>query len=90
MAFYCYELYCDDTHRQIVGDHPLDLKQEVRAALQDCSDEQIVEPHEDWFELVLNKVCERTGFKPIDEDGVCDVEVLYWKEHQRREDNTPE
>ena len=86
-----YKLSCQDEPMidnsviLIMGDHPLDLDKEVKLALSQLSDEEILRPLNDWFETTVNQLLKNTGFQRIVPNNETDVEDDYWKEHSKRE-----
>lgn len=81
-----YKLYCDDDRAILYGDEGIDIDVKVQEALESLSDNQIVSPEEDWFWVVVERVCSIAGLAVAYEDGECDVERLYWAEHNVRTD----
>lgn len=86
MKMYLYELFCDDDSVVIMGEKELDLSKAVQTALDSLTNDDILHPQNDWFELTVDIVCEQNGFKRIEMNGVFDVEEAYWDEHHKRED----
>ena len=86
--YYLYKLYCEDTEITIVGCRQLDLHTCVQKALDAMMNDEIIEPCEDWFEVIVSKVCEQNDFarfEPVT-DGFFDVEEAYFREVSKRED----
>ena len=83
MNIYSYELCSegDGTKQVIVGDHPLDLRQAVQKALAAMSDEEITEPREDWFTVLLRNLCAQSGFKELEIAARIDAQEAYCVEH---------
>ena len=83
MNIYTYELRSegDGVEQLIVGDHPLDLRQAVQKALAAMTDEEITEPREDWFTVLLRNLCAQTGFKELQIAGRIDAQEAYCVEH---------
>jgi len=80
---YTYELRSegDGVEQLIVGDHPLNLRQAVQKALAAMTDEEITEPREDWFTVLLRHLCKQTGFKELEIAGRIDAQEAYCVEH---------
>jgi hypothetical protein len=85
MSLIAYELSCDDATALIHGEKELDLPVEVKAALEAMDYEAVVEPKDDWFEAIVDEVCERTGFIRMEPTGSMNVEDAYWDEVSRRD-----
>ena len=83
MNIYTYELRSegDGVEQLIVGDHPLDLRQAVQKALAAMTDEEITEPREDWFTVLLRNLCAQSGFKELEIAGRIDAQESYCEEH---------
>lgn len=85
---YHYKLYCDDADVTIVSPRIIpDLGALVRKALGDMSKDEILRPANDWFEAVVDKVCEQNGCSRPEFLSAVGVEDLYWDEHGYRESN---
>ena len=85
---FIYELRCDDCSALIVGEHPLSLEEAVKDALRSIKDDKTLtnSTTDDWFNLILQTVCELNHFNLVSPDSSCNVEPLYWDEVRRRQD----
>ncbi len=87
-----YKLTCDDAEAIIHGEQPIpNLKAAVKEALAGMTYSQVVEPCDDWFEAIVDGVCEKYGhrrlaFRPQTEQY---VEDLYFAEVRKREKEEP-
>jgi len=92
MKKFIYDLYCEDTEARIMGDTKLNLAEAVQKALTAMTNDQVLRPQEDWFELIVDLVCAQNNFMrdcPTISETI-DVEDLYFDEVRRREDNPNE
>ena len=85
---YIYELECDEESTLIGGDHELDLNVAVKDALESVPDDaDIISPTENWFEMLVSRICDRNNFTQLNGwSGCIDIETPYFDEIRRRED----
>ena len=84
-----YKLSCDDAEVTLVSDKDIDLQAAARQALRGMSYDAVVTPSDDWFEAIVDGVCELTGATRVDPAGTLNVESLYFDEVRKREDDGP-
>jgi len=75
-----YKLFCDDASVLIWGEKSINLTAEVKKSLKSMSYDAVVNPIEDWFEAIVARVCEQTGFTPFEAREELYVEDLYFDE----------
>jgi hypothetical protein len=83
---YVYVLRCEDTATPVYGDKELDLRAETQKALDAMSNDEVVRPSEDWFNVLVTNFCNITGFRVLDALDDFNVEDMYCDEVIKRED----
>ena len=70
----------------VISEKPLDLEKAVKDALRAMTYEDVCEPSQDWFETIVDQVCEMQGCKRVVPDGEYECSEAYWDEHHRKEE----